>query len=82
MTESLIQIVRTVFSEELGVDPEAVHDELKYNSIPEWDSASHMVMVVALEERLEIEFDSDEIVTLTSVGRIVEVLTSKGVSVG
>jgi acyl carrier protein len=75
------EVVRDVFVNELGLEPSLFHPELAYNSVPEWDSASHMVMVVALEERLGIEFDSDEIVTLTSVGKIIDVLASKGVSV-
>jgi acyl carrier protein len=74
-------VVRDVFVNELGLEPSLFHPELAYNSVPEWDSASHMVMVVALEERLGIEFDSDEIVTLTSVSKIIDVLASKGVSV-
>jgi acyl carrier protein len=74
---SLSEIVRQVFTDELGVGPEIFNQDLTYNSIPEWDSASHMVMVVALEEKLGIEFDSDEIVTLTSVRKIVEALESR-----
>jgi acyl carrier protein len=75
------EVVRDVFINELGLEPALFHPELAYNSVPEWDSASHMVLVVALEEKLGIEFDSDEIANLTSVARIVEALAAKGVAV-
>ncbi|MHB8528260.1 MAG: acyl carrier protein [Caulobacteraceae bacterium] len=72
--------VRQVFVGELGIDIESFTDDLTYKSIPEWDSASHMVIAVALEERFNLEFESDDIVNMTSVQRIYEILQSKGIA--
>lgn len=76
---ALIQEIEQVFTSELGIPPEELGDDLKYGEIPEWDSNSHMVLVMALEEKFEVNFDSDEIVTLTTLGNIRRVLLEKGI---
>ena len=73
--------VRQVFIDELGIDDDAYSEELTYNSIPEWDSASHMVIVVALEEKFGIELSSDEVVAMTTIPKIYAVLQAKGIPV-
>ena len=73
--------VKEVFIDELGIDDDAYSEELIYNSIPEWDSASHMVIVVALEEKFGIELNSDEVVAMTTIPKIYAVLESKGIAV-
>jgi len=73
--------VKAVFTDELGIDDEAYSEQLVYNSIPEWDSASHMVIVEALEEKFGIELNSDEVVSMTTISKIYAVLESKGIPV-
>lgn len=77
---SLENQIKQVVSTEFGIPLEDVGSDLKYGEAPEWDSASHMVLVIALEETFGIEFDPDEIVSLTSLGQIQEALTAKGIS--
>jgi acyl carrier protein len=74
--------VREIFVGELGLDDETYSEELTYRAVPEWDSTSHMILAVAIEEYFNIELDSDEIVSMTSVAKIYEILQSKGVSFG
>lgn len=75
------RVVKAVFVDELGIDNDAYSEDLIYNSIPEWDSASHMVIVVALEEKFGIELNSDEVVAMTSIPKIYAVLESKGIPI-
>ena len=69
-----------IFARELNLKPEDFSDDLTYNSIPEWDSASHMAIVVAIEEKFDITLDSNDIVRMTSVRKILNVLSDKGIS--
>ena len=41
--------VVAVFARVLGIDAAQVTDELRYNTIPQWDSIAHMSVVAALE---------------------------------
>jgi acyl carrier protein len=75
MREKIIQI----FSEELSLAPSDITRDLQYNSIPEWDSVSHMTLIAALEEKFGVMFQSEEIVEMTTISAI-ERIVSKHVS--
>ena len=76
------EAVQEIFIQELGLKPQDISDELTYNSVPEWDSASHMSLILAIEEKFGVELESSEVVRMTSIPKILAVLESKGVSVG
>ncbi len=44
-----------------------------------WDSLSHMELIAAIEDEFSIELTSDEIISMTSVATITEVLRAKSV---
>ena len=73
--------LKEIFVKELGLKPDDFQDDLTYNSIPEWDSASHMSMILAVEEKFDLALESDDIVSMTSVRKILTILESKGVAV-
>ena len=76
------EAIKRIFVDELGVDEDQYAEDLKYNSIPEWDSASHMVVVTAIEEKFELELESDDIIAMTSIEKIYDVLQKRGVALG
>ena len=41
-------------------------NKLKYESIPQWDSAGHMAMIANLEEAFDIVFEMDDIIDFSS----------------
>ncbi|HEV7231963.1 MAG TPA: acyl carrier protein [Bacteroidia bacterium] len=63
------------FAEALNIDPEKVNDELRFQSIPEWDSISHMVLISVLEETFGISMETDDVIDLSSVSKAREILT-------
>ena len=44
-----------------------------------WDSLSHMDLISALENKFQLEFDEDQMVSLLDYGSIIRVLKSQGV---
>jgi acyl carrier protein len=76
------EVLQGIFVQELGLKPEDISDELTYNSIPEWDSASHMSLILAIEEKFGVALESNEVVRMTSIPKILAILETKGVSVG
>ncbi len=70
----------TAFSTALEIDASQVIDDLKYQSIPEWDSMSHMFLISELEEVFEVEIETDDVIDLSSVGKAKEILTKYDVS--
>ena len=57
----------TVFSKSLEVPLDQISDDLKYNSIPKWDSTAHMILITALEDEFDIMLDTDDIIDMSSV---------------
>jgi acyl carrier protein len=56
-----------VVAEVFAVDESGVNDELELRAIPSWDSMSHMMLIVRLEEAFSVEFTGDEIADFRSV---------------
>ncbi|MFB2813190.1 acyl carrier protein [Shewanella xiamenensis] len=64
------------FVTSLGIKEELVKDDLKYNSIPQWDSIAHMSLVSELESVFDVMLDTDEIIDMSSVAKTREILSS------
>jgi acyl carrier protein len=69
----------SVFSESLDIAIETVVDDLKYNTILEWDSISHMALVAAIEDSFGIMLDTDEIIDMSTVAKAKEILKKHGI---
>ncbi len=70
MSNKLFEIV----AKSLMLDESRITDDLQYNSIPEWDSVAHMALIAELEDGYDVMLDTDDIVAMSSVARIREIL--------
>ena len=68
------------FASSLSIKLNAVTDELTYNTIPEWDSTAHMLLVSEIEDVFDVMLDTDDIIDLSSVAKAQEILTKYDVS--
>lgn len=68
------------FSTALEIDAATVKDDLKYQSIPEWDSMSHMFLISEIEDAFDVEIDTDDVIDLSSVGKAKEILGKYDIS--
>lgn len=69
-----------VFAESLAIDISRITDDLRYASIPEWDSVAHMALVAAIESAFDIMMDTEDVIDMSSVGKACEILAKYGVS--
>ena len=69
--------VQEVFRDELEVDDLALTDETTADDVEEWDSLSHVQLVVALEKAFGIKFTSREILSWDNVGDLVDCIEKK-----
>ncbi len=72
--------LQTAFVSSLGIDPSVFSDELTYQSVPEWDSVGHVMLVSELEESFNVMLDTDEIIDMSSPAKAREILTRHGVT--
>ncbi|MDN4500894.1 acyl carrier protein [Alteromonadaceae bacterium BrNp21-10] len=73
------QTLYQAFATGLGVDLAQVSDELAYNSIPQWDSTAHMILIAELENQFDVMLDTDDIIDMSSVAKAKEILAKHDV---
>ena len=73
------QKLKEIFANTLEIDIESVTDDLAYNSIPQWDSISHMALIAAIDEAFDTMIDTDDVIDLSSFGKAKEILVKYGV---
>lgn len=78
MDKRLAEVLAEVF--ELRVNE--IRPELQKSNIGVWDSLKQMDLVLSLEREYDIALDIPDIVRMTSVATIMDVLNDKGVSLG
>lgn len=67
--------LRNAFVTSLGISEDLFNDDLKYNSISQWDSIAHMTLVAELENIFDVMFDTDQIIDMSSVAKAREILS-------
>jgi acyl carrier protein len=76
---SLVDRVASIFEKAFKVEQEEFSPELVPEEVLLWDSLGHMNLVMELEEQFGLQFEVDEITEMSSAGKIIEILKSKGV---
>ena len=66
-----------IFIDVLDLDEVELTDETSANDIEEWDSLSHIQLIVAIEKAFGIKFTSLEIMKWRNVGEMVSSMEEK-----
>jgi acyl carrier protein len=69
-----------VFCRTFGLDPQRFSRDTVPEDVANWDSIGHMNLVASLEKEFGLQFEVDEIMEMSSAGKILEVLQAKGAS--
>ena len=66
-----------IFIDVLDLDEVELTDETSANDIEEWDSLSHIQLIVAIEKAFKLKFTSSEILKWKNVGEMVDTMITK-----
>ncbi len=69
-----LNLYKEAFVESFEIDIKIV-EKLEYQSIEQWDSVGHMVLMSALEEKFEIMLEMDDIIDFSGFERGKEILS-------
>lgn len=63
------QQLKQAFSKALNIPAETITDDLRYESIAEWDSIAHMALIAAIDQTFDIMMDTEDVLDLNSFAR-------------
>ena len=66
-----------VFHDLFDDDTLVLTPELTAADVPEWDSFNHINLIVAVEQRFKIKFQTAELEALHTVGHLVDLIQTK-----
>ncbi len=75
-SEILLQL-QDIFRDVLDNDEIELNNESSQKDIDEWDSLTHIQLVVAIEKKYKIRFASVQIQSWNNVGELIESLIEK-----
>ena len=76
--KEIFEKLNVIFEDVLDLEGGAnLSDETSANDIEEWDSLSHVQLVVAVEKAFKVKFTSSEIMKWQNVGQMVDTILSK-----
>lgn len=76
-TTEILKDVNQIFIEVLDDDNIVLHNETTADDVEEWDSLTHIQLIVAVEKHFKIRFTSAEIRGWKNVGEMCEAIKKK-----
>ncbi len=70
--ERLQKVFIDVFEEDIEI-----YDEMTAEDVEDWDSLTHIQLVVAIEKEFNVKFTTDEVLELKNVGEFITLLKKK-----
>ena len=67
----------TIFQDLFDDDSLQLHPGLTAADVPEWDSFNHINLIVAIESRFGIKFQTAELESMHTVGHLADLIQSK-----
>ncbi len=77
MNQEIIAKITPIFRNALETPDLVLTRELDANQVENWDSLNHISLIIAIEEAFSIEFDTEELIGLATVGEMIDLIETK-----
>lgn len=77
MTKKLFDLIAEFFD----VDNSKISDETSQNDIEKWDSLNSLLLIDELEKEYNVKFSIDDIIEITKVKHIKNILKNHGIDI-
>ena len=72
-----LNFMKNIFKEALELKDYSLKLTSSFEEVLEWDSLGHMRIISHIEDKLNVEFDIDEIVGIDTVEKLIEMTKNK-----
>ena len=69
--------VNEIFCDDFDNEDTVLNDDTTADDVEEWDSLSHVQLIVAIEKAFGIKFTSNEILSWSNVGQLVDSIENR-----
>ncbi len=73
----ILEKLNVIFRDELDNEDIELSEQTVADDIEEWDSLSHIQLIVAIEKAFAIRFNSSEIQSWNNVGEMIDTMQTK-----
>jgi acyl carrier protein len=70
--EDILLSIQNVFRDILDNEDIVLTDDTTADNIEGWDSLTHIMLIVSIEKKLKVKFNSKEILSWKNVGEMVD----------
>ena len=72
-----IEFMKSVFENSLEIDADSLDLNSEFEEVPGWDSLGHIKIISEIENRLDLEFEIDEIVGQDTILKLIDMVKAK-----
>ena len=69
--------MKSVFEKSLEIDADSLDLNSEFEEVPGWDSLGHIKIISEIENRLDLEFEIDEIVGQDTILKLIDMVKAK-----
>ena len=75
--KNFLHQIQEIFRDQLDNESIILTNETTANDVEDWDSLTHIMLVVAIEKHFKIKFTSNEILSWKNVGEMIDCISKK-----
>jgi acyl carrier protein len=75
--KDILSQIKDIFIDTLDNEKIVIEETTQATDVDEWDSLTHIILVVAIEKNFKINFNSTEILSWKNIGEMVNCIEGK-----
>ncbi len=75
--KEIFEQIKHNLSDVFKIELEKINYELNIDDVDEWDSLTHLILIMNIEEKMSVKFDIENIGNLKSISAIIEEINKK-----